>query len=294
MADLKYRLLKSFLLLFTLIPFKRSQQIGGVLGRVLLKFNRKRAHIARCNLKACFPEKTEAEREALLVKVAEETGKWMMEAPHIWLGEPAIMSQYLHAKNPEVMHEAISKQKGVVVILPHLGNWEMINFHFPQNYPGASIYKPIKSSTMERIILENRTKLGGKLFKADNQGIRQSFKHLAKGKVMVLLADHLPSRQAGVYAPFFGVRALTGKFAHTLARRRQSEVVMLTILRKEDGEGFELEFHPVDGLHTDDEVEAATHLNAAIERVIRIAPEQYQWVYTRFDKQPKGEKTIYH
>ena len=53
------------------------------LGLLLIKYNRKRAHILRCNLKACFPEKSEAEREKLLLANASETGKWFLESAYV-------------------------------------------------------------------------------------------------------------------------------------------------------------------------------------------------------------------
>lgn len=255
--------------------------------------NKKRLKIVQTNLLACFPKLTETQIKDLTIKVASESGKWMMESAGIWFGNAEKLRQRITDKNRKLMDNAFKKQKGVVVVLPHFGNWEMINFCMPQYYPCGAMYKGINSETVEQIILDSRSRLGGELFPANGKGVRQAFKHLKKGKVLVVLADHLPSRKAGVYAPFFGNPALTGKLTHTLIKHNQSEALVATIRRKPDAAGFELEFHPLEGMQTDDPVEAATYLNSAIEKAIMIAPEQYQWVYKRFDKQPRGEKDIY-
>ncbi len=293
-SAVKFFLIKWFFTLCRLIPLKRSQQIGSTLGRCLMKFNKKRVHIVKCNLKACFPNQTDKEREKLTNKIAEETGKWIMESAHVWFGKEKDLIRHLKVKNPDLLRKAYNKQNGVVIILPHLGNWEMINFYLPQNYPSASMYKPLSSNTMEKIVLGSRTQAGAEMFAADSRGVRQALKHLKKGKVLIVLSDHLPSREAGVYAPFFGNPALTGKLTHTLVKFNQSEAIMASVLRQPNGEGFELEFHPITGMQdTNNPVEAATYLNKSIEEAILIAPEQYQWVYTRFDKQPKGSSNIY-
>ena len=170
----------------------------------------------------------------------------------------------------------------------------MLNFYLPQEYPDcASMYKPLDSALAETLIAEQRQRFGTLMFGTDIKGVKQAFRHLKKGKLLVILSDHLPSRAAGVYAPFFGSPALTGKLTHALARHNHSATLLATVIRQPQGQGFEIEFSPVNGLHSEDPIAAATHLNAAIEQAIRKAPAQYQWGYTRFGKQPKGVRNIY-
>lgn len=293
MKNLKVLMVKSLFRPFALLPLKYLQAIGSFLGRYILLLNKKRVRIVQANLRACFPAMSEKERRSMTLAIAVESGKWMMESAKVWFGKPQELSSLITDKNRELMDTAYKKNKGVVVVLPHFGNWEMINYCMAERYDCAAMYKPVKSKTGEAIILDRRSSLSGKLFQADSRGVRQAFKHLKKGGVLVILSDHLPSREAGVYAPFFGIPALTGKLTHKLIKYNSSEAILATILRKPKGEGFEIAFHSLEGMHTDNEVEAATQLNGAIEKAISIAPEQYQWVYTRFAKQAKGQKSIY-
>ncbi len=278
---------------FAFLPLRWSQAIGSLLGRLFIHLNKKRRHIAHCNLKACFPEKTDKEREDLLKKVAAEAGKWFMESPYVWFKNPNYLEKKTFVKNPELLKAAYEKKRGVVMIVPHLGNWEMMNFFAPQNYPFAAMYKPSKSELMEEIIFKGRSRVGTSMFGADTRGVRKALKHLKKGNFLGILPDHLPSVKAGVYAPFFGQNAYTGKLTHSLIKYNQSEVLLATVLRPPKGEGFEIEFYPMQGMDTEDPVVAATNMNKAIEKVIMLAPEQYQWVYRRFSRQPKGVKNIY-
>lgn len=293
MGKLKRLIARCLFIPLSWISLKYCQSLGAFLGRVVLKFNSKRSNIIHRNLETCFPNLSSAERMILHDKVAAETGKWVIESGRTWFQNPKTLINSVSVKNPEIMDNAFAKQKGVVVVLPHFGNWEMMNYYLPQRYPSASMYKPIDSETMEELVLQSRSRAGAELFKTDSGGVRKAFKFLKKGGALVVLADHLPTREAGVYAPFFGFPALTGKLTNSLIKFNSSEVVLATVLRKPNGEGFEVEFYPVESMNIGDDIEAATHLNKAIEKSILKAPEQYQWVYTRFAKPPEGTKNIY-
>jgi len=293
MKNFKFLVMTALATPFGLLPLRWSQTIGSHLGKLAIRINKKRKHIITCNLRACFPEKNQNEQKKLLQNTAEEAGKWLMESAYVWFRPEEYLVSKVTVKNPEVLKAAFDKERGVIIILPHLGNWEALNFYVPQNYPFGAMYKPVKSKLIENMILKGRSKVGSSMFSTDVRGVRKAFKHLKKGGVLAILPDHLPSVRAGVYAPFFGLNAYTGKLTHSLAKYNNSEVILATVLRKPHGEGFEIEFHFVDGMNTDDEIAAATAMNLAIEKGIRLAPEQYQWAYRRFSRQPKGIKNIY-
>ncbi len=156
-----------------------------------------------------------------------------------------------------------------------------------------SSLKEAASATLEKIITDSRERVGTKMFKVDLTGVRQALKHLKQGNLLVILSDHLPEKNAGVYAPFFGQQALTGKMTPTFARHNKATALVVSATRKTKGAGFEIEFHDVENMDSKDPLAAATGLNKAIEKVIRTAPAQYQWLYKRFARQPDGELNIY-
>ncbi len=289
----------SFIILFcllfplSLLPLHWSQALGKKLGVFLIKKNKKRAHIARCNIKTAFPEMTINEQEELLVKTAEESGKWLAESVYVWFRNPNYLVNKVSVSNPELLAAAHKKGRGVVVILPHFGNWELLNFYVPQNYPFGAMYKPVKSPLFEKIIFRARSRVGSSMFPTDSRGVRQALKALRKNHVVAILSDHLPSHQAAVYAPFFKQPVLTGKLTQALANSNNSPVLLANILRKPKGLGFEITFNEVNGIHNNDPLHAATALNEAIEKSILVAPEQYQWVYRRFAHPPEGAKDVY-
>jgi KDO2-lipid IV(A) lauroyltransferase len=293
MKSLKFFIIACLVAPFGLLPLRFSQAIGSQLGLLLIKCNRKRAHISRCNLRVCFPEKTDAERERLLIQNAKETGKWFLESAYVWFRNPDYLSKRISVKNPQLLEIAHQQKRGVIIVLPHLGNWELVNFYIPKYYPFAAMYKSIESSWFDSFILKSRSRLGSKMFATNISGVRQALKAMRKNQVLAILSDHLPTKKAGVYAPFFGQPALTGKLTQVLVNSNQSEVLLAVAIRKPRGQGFEIVFQKIEGSSTEDNLAFATSLNRAIEESILLAPEQYQWVYRRFANPPKNTPNIY-
>ena len=293
MKNFKFKLISSFMSFVSLMPLSWHQAIGRVVGRLYFALNKKRRAIAQCNIEHCFPELTRKEQAELLQKNAQETGMWFCETPFVWFAKPARSMKKVTMKNPEKLQQAFDRQKGVVIIMPHFGNWEMMSYYLPQHFPSGCMYKEAASPTLEKIITDSRERFGLKMFKVDMVGVRQALKHLKQGNLLVILSDHLPEKKAGVYAPFFGLQALTGKMTHTFARHNKATALVIAVSRKPNGAGFEVEFHDVENMDSKDPLTAATGLNKAIEKVIRTAPAQYQWLYKRFGRQPEGELNIY-
>ena len=243
MTKLKYFLVASIAMPFCYLPLALMQKIGAWLGRRLMGLNEKRLKVAQRNIGACLPELSGPEREKLLTATAEETGKWICESLYVWFRKPDYLANKVICSNPELLEKAHQKGKGVIIILPHLGNFELLNFYVPLHYEFGAMYRPVKSELGEKIIFRGRSRVGTSMFAATTGGVRAAFKHLKQGKVLAVLSDHLPSWDAGIYAPFFGISAHTGKLTHSLAKFNHSEVLLAAVIRLPNAQGFEITFY---------------------------------------------------
>jgi KDO2-lipid IV(A) lauroyltransferase len=115
MKNIKFILIACCATSFGLLPLSWSQEIGRYLGRLMITVNKKRRHIALCNLKACFPEQTEAQHQLLLNKVVAEAGKWFMESAYVWFRRPDYLVQRTFVKNPQVLKAAFEKGRGLLL-----------------------------------------------------------------------------------------------------------------------------------------------------------------------------------
>ncbi len=278
-----FAIFRIFLTLSACLPLSTSRWIGRKIGWLYYKLAKKRVHIARVNIDICFPELTANEKESRVKNSIEEAGSWFMEAGAIWMWSDEKILKNVQFKNIEVFNEAVALNKGVILAIPHLGNWEIMGPAVSLNNEFACFYKhDEKNHLFSEFLIKQRSRNGTVMASADPSGVRCLYKHLKAGKVIGLLPDHNPSAEMGVFAPFFEKPALTGTLISSLAKKNNATVLSAAAIRTEAG--FEIYFAKIPNQHSEDKLLAATSVNKAIEDCIRLAPEQFQWVYPRFNK----------
>lgn len=274
-----------FLRTAALLPLPIARRIGQRLGHLYYKLGKKRVHIARVNMKLCYPELSESQREDRVKNSFLEAGTWFMEAGAVWTWPSEKILSLVTVKNIELYERAVAGDKGVILAVPHLGNWEIMGPYVSTTREFACFYKDSeKNPGVSQFVNQQRSRYGAVMAPTNRSGVRCLYKHLKAGKVVGLLPDHNPTEEMGVFAPFFGQPALTGTLTSSLARKNGATVLAGAVVRT--ARGFEIHFFEVENQHSGDPVQAATSLNQAIEKCIALAPEQYQWVYPRFKKRP--------
>lgn len=279
---------QSLLRTSALLPLPLARRIGRGLGYLYYKLAKKRPHIARVNIEICYPELSASEREARVRHSFLEAGMWFMEAGAVWMWPSEKLLERVTVNNPELYEEAVARKKGVILAIPHLGNWEIMGPFVTRNNEFACFYKrDEKSPGFSEFLRQQRSRNGTIMCSTDSSGIRGLYKHVKAGKIAGLLPDHNPTEKMGVFAPFFDRPALTGTLISSLARKNQAPVLTAAVVRTRAG--FEIHFGEVEDQHSSDPLLAASSLNRAIEKCVALAPEQFHWVYPRFKKQPNPE-----
>jgi len=284
--------------LLSLLPLDTARKLGRRLGRYLYsKGNKyKICRTTRQNIEVCFPEIAEAAREQLVEASLAETGAVGAEMG-MALMWPArrTLARVQYIENEALLKKGLERGKGIIVLGPHLGNWEVLGLYLSSHYPLTAMYKPPRLELLERMVRRKRERLGASLVPADLKGVRALLKALRRGEMVGILPDQEPEPEGGVFAPFYEKQALTMKLLPQLAAQTGAMVVCGFALRLSNGDGFSIHFTEVSGnINSRDVVLAATEMNQAIERCIALAPEQYQWEYKRFYTRPDGEPAIYY
>lgn len=249
-------------------------------------------HIVQRNLALCLPELDPAQRDSLARDTMRESGRSMLEAFRIWTRPRRALGWIRHVDGAELLSQARAEGNGVLVLAPHLGAWELLNLYLASTGPGAVLYRPPASAAVEAAIVRSRGSLGMGLIRADKQAPRTILRRLAAGELIGILPDQQPKVGEGVFAPFFGVQALTMTLAPRIAQR--CTAVFGWAERLPDSRGYRLHFVPApEALYDPDPVVATTAMNATIEALARQAPTQYAWTYKRFSKRPAGEPPRY-
>lgn len=252
--------------------------------------------MTRCNLALCFPELKAKERETLVKQSLVDTAKTGCELGLAWVA-PVEKARATIRKvvGIELVEQARAQGRGVIVLAPHIGNWE-IGGLLLSNYGATTyLYKPPTLKGFEDLMIRVRSRGGAQLAPTNRKGVAQLVKALERAEIVGILPDQEPKAEGGVFAPFFGHQALTMTLVPKIAARTNALVLTMVARRMDNSEGFDLVFEPAEkGINDDDVLVAATALNKSVENCVRQAVTQYQWEYRRFKRQPDNTRnTLY-
>lgn len=273
--------------LLSWLPFSWNQALGRLVGSLMARFSGNSLFLVQRNLQAVYPNLSEQERLGLSRAVLQHNAMSVAELGVMWLGSrDKLQSLIHHVYGERYLKEAFTQGKGVLLLAPHVGNWELVGNYLAMNYPSTFMYQPPKLQGLERLIRRSRERFGADLAPTDLRGVRQVIKALKNSQVTGILPDQ-DAKSGGVSVPFMGVSARTMTLVSKLLQKTQAECLFMTALRNDKG-GFDVHILPADReqLAAKDLIVAATALNQGVEACIKLAPEQYLWTYRRFRGTP--------
>lgn len=260
-------------------------RMASALGPVVYRFNKRERWVTERNLTAVYPDLSNAERSTLAQHSLRHSTATMLELGHAWMAAPdKVEASILAVHGRDKLDNARTDGRGVIVLAPHFGNWEVLNFWLSSHFPFTAMYEPPKISALDPVIRHGRERMGASLVPTNPRGVAALLKALKRSEAIGILPDQEPDWGSGVFAPFFGRDAYTATLLPKLVARTQARVVTGVALRI-PGKGFEIHFLDADErVYSDDDVQSATGVNASVEAAIGLAPAQYQWEYKRYRK----------
>lgn len=277
------------------LPLPLLHRMGDVLGYSLTLFANDLRDTARTNIQHCFPSWDEARQEQLVLQSLQQTARATLETGVLWLRPTdQVMALVKKVSGEALLTQAMACGKGVILAVPHLGAWEVVGVYGSSRWPMTSLYRPPRQTYLNELIRTSRERAGATLVPTDASGVRALYKALGRGELIAILPDQDPDREAGVFAPLFGVQANTMTLLSRLAGKTGATVLMAYAERLQKGQGYHLHFEQTDASLTEgDAIQKATALNQAVERCALQHPAQYQWAYKRFKTRPEGEGRFY-
>jgi KDO2-lipid IV(A) lauroyltransferase len=268
----------------------RASNLGGAGARLLGPLTS--AHrIARENIAAAFPEKTDAERAAILRESWDNLGRTACEYVHmgaIFDYDPG----HPNAGRIEIPEDSIARfvqlrddGKGAIFFAAHLANWELPAVSARRyGLASAALYRTPNNRAIARDILAMRRDVMGELIPAGVSAPVRMMEVLDAGLHLGMLVDQRFGR--GPKIRFFGRTATANPLLARLARRFDVPVHGARAIRL-PGNRFRLELTEAVTLPRDArgqvEVDAATQaVNDIVEGWIREHPGQWLWQHRRW------------
>ncbi|MDO6678286.1 LpxL/LpxP family Kdo(2)-lipid IV(A) lauroyl/palmitoleoyl acyltransferase [Shewanella sp. 4_MG-2023] len=272
-----------------LLPLRWQMTLGKGLGRLVLKLAASRRHTAERNFQLCFPYMPAQEREALLKRNFEETGKALFDTINAWWWSDEKVQQHMTIKGDEHVRNTLDNGQGVILFAVHCLPLEMGARMFGQFQPGIGVYRPHNNPVMEYLQVKGRLRSNKGL--VPKRDLRKMVKSLRNPDVIWYTADQDFGRSSAVFIPLYAVPdAATITGATTLAKLGRAKVLPFFVERNNDDTGYNMEIlAPLDNFPGENELEDAIRGNKIIEQLIDRNRNQYMWLHRRFKTRPTRE-----
>lgn len=288
--EIAYKSITAFFKLIGFIPRKWAVRLGNFMGQILFWADRKHRMIAIDNLTRAFgDEKSPTEIKMLARRVFKNLVQIIFEIGWSLNLDSKDFPKYFVIEGLSNYKRAYKKNKGVLGLTAHIGNWELLPIVEAMiGYPLNIIYRPLDLSFLNQFFIMLRSRFGAKTTSKANSMFK-IFKSLKQGEIIGMLMDQNVDWYEGVFVDFFGQRACTNKGLALLALKTGAPVVPVFLVR--EGEGFKAEFgSEVPLIKTGDktkDIEANTQqYNKIIEEFICRYPDQWFWVHQRWKTKP--------
>lgn len=269
------------------LPTPIRRVLGVCVCLVVLVVPNQATRVTLTNIRMAFPERSFWRRFYLAIASVHELVQKSFDIVATWIRSPREVSTWVHASDglPEFLETPSSTPK--LILLPHLGNWELFGMWLSQYQPYTALFRPLRVEGLTELVREARARGGNTLVPTDAVGLRQLMSALRDGSPVIVLPDQTPHSGQGVYVPFFGVETLTPTLIARLIQKTKPHVFIATAVR--EGNHYRAIIERVDALEAvPNTVELCRRMNAAIEALVRRFPSQYQWEYRRFRNAPDG------
>ncbi|MCH7310703.1 lipid A biosynthesis acyltransferase [Acinetobacter sp. ANC 4805] len=246
----------------------------------------KLSRIIQLNLQIAFPERSKQEINQLKKQAIKNELTSYFEFVSIWgaSNEKNIQRiQKIHGEH--YFHEALAQQKGLVLVIPHFGTWEVMNAWLSKYTQMTILYKPVKNPGADRFVRDARSREQANLVPTDESGVRQVFKALKLGGTTAILPDHTPDH-GGEMINYFGIPLASSSLSAKLIQKTKAEALFIYAMRNDQG-GFDMHIEPINPQIYEGSAEDGTLLiHQTLENLIQRYPMHYHWSYKRFSAHP--------
>ncbi len=283
-------ILVGFLWLLHWLPLPVLRAIGGLLGRLLYAVGRERRKVALINLRLCFPEKSEAEREQIARDHFIAFSRAVIDRTLGWWASRERLERIIRITGVEHLNDP--EGRPVIMLSPHFVGLDAGATRISMFVRGCSVYSNQKNPVFNKLLYDGRIRFTDAVLLSRQDGMRKIIKAMKDGYKFYYLPDMDFGPKESIFVPFFGVQAATIPGVSRLARLTGARVV--ACITRQVADGYEVEVMPAWDDFPGESVEADTaYVNRFIEGQVLRMPEQYFWLHKRFKTRPPGEQRFY-
>jgi lipopolysaccharide heptosyltransferase II len=265
------------------LPLRLLFAAGQILGSCAWLVSGKYRRLAEHNVGIAFgDEKSPHELRRLVHRHFRRLGANLLCSVKLTQMSPKKILQRVTVENIESMDSRFRAGIPVVLVLSHLGIWELFAQLMPKfvgYVRNASVYQRLGNRFIDAHVRRTRSQTGLELFDRKD-GFQPVIDLLRSGGGVGVLSDQ-HAGDHGLWTPFFGRLASTSPLPGLLAKRTRAAVIAAAVYtigparwRMVFTERFDQPGASIADL--------TSKINKVIERQIRVAPEDWFWVHNRW------------
>ena len=282
-------------------PDRLRYGAGRALSGLAIRFAKGRMHIARTNLRLCFPDWSDAQVEQVTRQQMRYFAQALVDRSLFWFGPKEAIFSHIQPRDEHYLHAALVQNRPIIILAPHFVGLDAGGVRFNVEYPTVSMYQRQSNPVFDQMILEGRNRSGQAYLYSRSDGVRKLIKLLRENIPLYYLPDMDFGRKDAIFSTFFGQPAATLTALPKLAAL--TNAIIVPCVTRIDPESMQkcktryiMQYYPAWEGYPDsvgDEAEAVRFMNAFIEQRIEEDPAQYLWMHKRFKTRPEGLPSVY-
>jgi len=283
---LEFVLFQLFCAVLRLLSYRSMQRFSRLLADFSFFVLRIRRKYTFNNLRNAFPDKPEKWIRYIARRSQHGLFLSLFEFLYIDKLRQDEIKHLVTLTNPEVVEQALSRNRGIIFMTGHFGNWELLATAtmLHMNSSGLIIVKKQKNHFIDKMINDLRTKHTNRIVYM-KESVREIVKTLSDNGIVAMIADQSAPRDS-VYVPFFGREVATFAGPAYFALRTGAPIIMSVSVRRPDG-GYDAIFEEVkiDNLQDaskENIKELTARHTAVLEKYIRHYPDHWLWQHRRW------------
>ncbi|AUX93763.1 lauroyl-Kdo(2)-lipid IV(A) myristoyltransferase [Mixta gaviniae] len=273
-----------------LLPPSLRDPILGAAGRLagrLAKSARRRAQI---NLLYCLPERSEAEREAIIDEMFATAPQSMVMMAELALRNPERVRSRVRWHGKEIIEAMQANKENVIFLVPH--GWAVdipAMLLASEGQMMAAMFHNQSNQLFDYIWNRVRRRFGGRMH-ARNDGIKPFISSVRQGYWGYYLPDQDHGAEHSEFVDFFATYKATLPAVGRLMKVCRARVVPLFPVYNSKTHQLDIFIRPpMDDLLEADDHTLARRMNEEVEIFVRPNPEQYTWILKLLKTRREGE-----
>ncbi|WKW46762.1 lipid A biosynthesis acyltransferase [Myroides sp. JBRI-B21084] len=285
MKYLVFLIIYAVLWCISIMPFAVLYMLANVVYVLVYYVVRYRVKTVRANLALAFPHLTAIERKNIEKKFYHHLCDLFLEMiKTITVSQKQLDKRFVF-KNVELLKEFEQKQKSIILMLPHYGNWEwVIGLGKHIDFKGFGIYKKLANKYFDKLFRDIRSRFNAELVSTHQTSgvIRENQAKNLYG-VYLFLSDQTPLLRENLHwEPFMGVEVPVHMGAEALARKLNMNILYLNVEKVKRGY-YEASFSVItDDIKSEPKYKPTRMFLDKVEDQIKNAPEFYFWTHKRW------------